>query len=78
MRGEREFGRSRVAGSLWRYALRTAAIIVRSYRDYWPLYFFGMIAFALLVCATETRTAADIKAYADALSDTLKAAVRAA
>jgi glycine dehydrogenase subunit 1 len=33
---------------------------------------------ALLVCATETRTAADIKAYADALADTFKAAVRAA
>ncbi|HEX6639377.1 MAG TPA: aminomethyl-transferring glycine dehydrogenase subunit GcvPA [Steroidobacteraceae bacterium] len=33
---------------------------------------------ALLVCATETRTTADIKAYADALADTLKAAVRAA
>jgi len=33
---------------------------------------------ALLVCATETRTAADIKAYADALADCLKAAVRAA
>ena len=33
---------------------------------------------SLLVCATETRTAADIKAYADALADTLKAAVRAA
>ena len=33
---------------------------------------------ALLVCATETRTPADIKAYADALAETLKAAVRAA
>lgn len=33
---------------------------------------------ALLVCATETRTSADIKAYADALADSLKAAVRAA
>jgi glycine dehydrogenase subunit 1 len=33
---------------------------------------------ALLVCATETRTAADIMAYADALAETLKAAVRAA
>jgi glycine dehydrogenase subunit 1 len=33
---------------------------------------------ALLVCATETRTAADIKAYADALAETFKAAVRAA
>ncbi len=33
---------------------------------------------ALLVCATETRTKADIKKYADALAETLKAAVRAA
>ncbi|MBC8027690.1 MAG: aminomethyl-transferring glycine dehydrogenase subunit GcvPA [Steroidobacteraceae bacterium] len=33
---------------------------------------------ALLVCATETRTSADIKAYADALAESLKAAVRAA
>jgi glycine dehydrogenase subunit 1 len=33
---------------------------------------------ALLVCATETRTAADVRAYADALADTLKAASRAA
>ena len=54
VRGEREFGRSRVAGSLWRYAFRTAAIIVRSYRDYWPLQFFGAgIALAL----TRRRTA---------------------
>jgi glycosyltransferase involved in cell wall biosynthesis len=51
VRGEREFGRSRVAGSLWRYGFRTAAIIVRSYRDYWPLQFFGVIALALLACA---------------------------
>ena len=33
---------------------------------------------ALLVCATETRTAADIETYASALAETLKAAVRAA
>ena len=33
---------------------------------------------ALLVCATETRTPADIQAYVDALNETLKAAVRAA
>ncbi len=52
VRGVREFGRSRVAGSLWRYALRSAAIIVRAYRDYWPLYFFGVIAVVLLACAT--------------------------
>ena len=52
VRGVREFGDSRVAPSLWRYAFRTAAIIVRSYRDYWPLHFFGVIALALLACAT--------------------------
>jgi len=51
VRGVREFGHSRVAGSLWRYGFRTAAIIIRSYRDYWPLYFFGVIALALLGCA---------------------------
>jgi glycine dehydrogenase subunit 1 len=33
---------------------------------------------ALLVCATETRTSEDIQRYADALAETLKAAVRAA
>jgi glycine dehydrogenase subunit 1 len=33
---------------------------------------------ALLVCATETRTKEDIQKYADALAETLKAAVRAA
>jgi glycine dehydrogenase subunit 1 len=33
---------------------------------------------ALLVCATETRTSADIQLYAEALSETLTAAVRAA
>jgi glycine dehydrogenase subunit 1 len=33
---------------------------------------------ALLVCATESRSAQDIRQYADALADTLKAAVRAA
>jgi glycine dehydrogenase subunit 1 len=33
---------------------------------------------ALLVCATETRTGADIQLYADALADTLKALSRAA
>jgi len=48
VRGQREFGRSRVAGSLWRYAFHTAAIILRSYRDYRPLHFFGLMALGLL------------------------------
>ena len=51
VRGEREFGESRVAGSLWRYGLRTAQIIFRCYRDYYPLRFFGGIAVLLLVPA---------------------------
>ncbi|MGH7789280.1 MAG: glycosyltransferase family 2 protein [Candidatus Binatia bacterium] len=52
VRGVREFGQSRVAGNLPRYALRTATIIIRSYRDYWPLQFFGVLALALIAAAT--------------------------
>jgi glycosyltransferase involved in cell wall biosynthesis len=51
VRGEREFGESRVAGNLWRYALRSAQIIFRCYRDYHPLRFFGGIALCLCVPA---------------------------
>jgi glycosyltransferase involved in cell wall biosynthesis len=51
VRGEREFGESRVASSVWRYGVRTAQIIFRSYRDYHPLRFFGGIALALLLPA---------------------------
>jgi len=51
VRGQREVGRSRVAGNLWRYAFRTAAIIVRSYRDYRPLRFFGTLAVGWLAAA---------------------------
>jgi hypothetical protein len=51
VRGEREFGESRVASNLWRYALRTVQIIFRCYRDYHPLRFFGGIAVLLSVPA---------------------------
>jgi glycosyltransferase involved in cell wall biosynthesis len=51
VRGERMFGESRVASSLWRYALRSAQIIFRCYRDYHPLRFFGGIALLLAVPA---------------------------
>jgi glycosyltransferase involved in cell wall biosynthesis len=47
VRGEREFGRSRVAGNLWRYGLNTSGIIFRCYRDYRPMLFFGSIALVL-------------------------------
>jgi glycosyltransferase involved in cell wall biosynthesis len=52
VRGEREFGESRVASNLWRYAARTVSIIFRCYRDYHPLRFFGGLAVALLVPAS--------------------------
>ncbi|MDA8019986.1 MAG: glycosyltransferase family 2 protein [Thermoanaerobaculia bacterium] len=50
VRGRREFGKSRVASNLFRYAIRTSQIILRCYRDYFPLRFFGRISilFALI------------------------------
>jgi len=44
VRGVREFGESRVAGNLWTYGWRTASIILKTYRDYRPLRFFGWLA----------------------------------
>jgi glycosyltransferase involved in cell wall biosynthesis len=49
VRGEREFGKSRVASNLWRYGLNTSGIIFRCYRDYRPMLFFGSVAGALAV-----------------------------
>jgi hypothetical protein len=46
IRGVREHGQSRVASNLFRYAGRTASIILRTYRDYQPLRFFGYMALA--------------------------------
>jgi hypothetical protein len=51
VRGERQFGKSRVAGNLWRYAFQTIQIVFRAYRDYRPLQFFGGLATALVVPA---------------------------
>lgn len=48
VRGVRRFGESRVASNLWRYAFKTAQIILRSYRDYHPLRFFGALSGVLL------------------------------
>jgi glycosyltransferase involved in cell wall biosynthesis len=49
VRGEREFGTSRVAGSISRYALRAGSIILLSLRDTKPLVFFGVIGLAVLL-----------------------------
>lgn len=53
VRGVREFGKSRVASNLFNYGYRTASIILKTYRDYRPLRFFGYVAsilFAIGVC----------------------------
>ena len=44
VRGEREFGDSRVAKSLFRYAMNVLGIIFRFYRDYYPMRFFGSLS----------------------------------
>ena len=49
VQGVRRVGESRVAASLWRYALRSAQIILRCYRDYHPLRFFGGMALLLAI-----------------------------
>lgn len=51
VRGVREHGESRVAGSIWKYATNTGPIIVRAMRDIRPLKFFGLIGFVLFVLA---------------------------
>jgi glycosyltransferase involved in cell wall biosynthesis len=43
VRGVREHGQSRVAGSIWKYATNTGPIILRAMRDIRPLKFFGLI-----------------------------------
>jgi glycosyltransferase involved in cell wall biosynthesis len=50
VRGQRQFGQSRIASNLWQYALQTSRIILLCYRDHRPLAFFGRLAAAL--CGT--------------------------
>lgn len=42
VRGEREFGTSRVASNLFRYGAKSATIIFRAARDHKPFYFVGL------------------------------------
>lgn len=49
IRGEREFGSSRIASNLWRYGLKSFSIIFRAARDYQPLYFFGIPGFLIFL-----------------------------
>ncbi len=48
VRGTREFGESRVAGSISRYAVRAGSIILFSLRDAKPLHFFGGIGLVVM------------------------------
>jgi glycosyltransferase involved in cell wall biosynthesis len=49
VRGEREFGKSRVASNLWRYAIKSASIIFRAARDYQSFYFMGVPGIIVLL-----------------------------
>lgn len=50
--GKRQQGKSKIASNLFRYGFRTSYIIFRAFRDYKPLYFFGIISlFFFLVAA---------------------------
>ena len=49
VRGEREFGTSRVAGNLWRYACHSASILLRAARDSRPLTVFGSIGLGVFL-----------------------------
>lgn len=51
IRGEREFGNSRVAASVWVYAYRSLNIIARAFRDYKPLRVFSGIALFMVLIA---------------------------
>lgn len=51
IRGVREFGKSRVASNLWRYAVNSSKIIFRTFRDYKPMRFFGGFALSFFLAA---------------------------
>ena len=49
VRGVREFGKSRIASSIFKYATNSLPIIIRAMRDIQPLKFFGGIAIVLFL-----------------------------
>jgi len=51
IRGTREYGQSRVASNLFKYAIQTSKIIFRSFRDYKPMILFGYIALGFFLLA---------------------------
>ncbi len=49
VRGSREFGKSRVASNLYKYAFQTLKIILRTFRDYKPFRLFGFFSLILFM-----------------------------
>lgn len=49
IRGEREFGKSRVASSVLRYGIRSGSIMLSAFKDYQPVRFFGGAALIFLL-----------------------------
>lgn len=49
IRGEREFGKSRVASNVCKYAMKSGSIILGAFKDYKPIKFFGSLSLLFLV-----------------------------
>lgn len=49
IRGERKFGKSRVASSIIKYGIRSGAIILSAFKDYQPIRFFGGLSLTFLL-----------------------------
>lgn len=48
IRGEREYGKSRVASSILKYGIRSGSIILSAFKDYQPIRFFGGLSLFFL------------------------------
>lgn len=48
IRGEREFGKSRVASNVLKYAVKSGSIILGAFKDYKPIKFFGSLSLLFL------------------------------
>lgn len=51
VRGEREYGKSRVANNLFSYGVKSLKIIIETVRDYRPLEFFGFVGMIFILFA---------------------------
>lgn len=49
IRGEREYGTSRVAKNVFKYGIRSGLIILSAFKDYHPIHFFGGLSLAFLI-----------------------------